>query len=139
MQKLISKSDSKLEIGGVRVDRTQFNMVYDDVINCLNQVRRETGRKIEVANLGLDVWIPPHEKAVGGAPHTNIYQGFYLKDTPVRLIVELFTTLITDKHNHQVVVKCLRGIWNGSELAKTVGYQYASFLHPMTRSASSAC
>lgn len=79
------KHDSELEIDGVRVGRTQFNVVYEDIVKCLNNIRRETGRSLEVTNLGRDVWKHPQSQPVEGGTLADLYKGYYLQDTVVRI------------------------------------------------------
>lgn len=75
MQTNMYDDDAKLQIEGVRVDRTQFNAVYKSIMDALHDVHVKTGVQFEVRNLKREVWKDPHAQPCDGGDLTELYEG----------------------------------------------------------------
>lgn len=58
----------------------------------MNAVRRETGRSLEVTNLGRDVWNRPHEQPVeGGTIERVLFEGNSGADRLCEIVANVLT------------------------------------------------
>ena len=71
------KSDSGLRLAGVKVTRTQFNVVYLDLINYLDEIERHTGQRPKVKDLNTTVTLDSGSVYAEG-DYTFVYRGHYL-------------------------------------------------------------
>lgn len=70
--------DSELRIGGAQVTRAQYNVVYLDLIEYLNDIERHTGQRPQVVELGDNVVLESSAEPERQGTYTKVYRGYYL-------------------------------------------------------------
>lgn len=99
MSQIMYRPDSELQIAGVHVSRSQFNALYQGIVDALNTLHERTGIRPVVYDLGKQAVVTDRDRA--GGRSSDVHMGRYLQ-------------------KNKVAIKCLRDIQSTDEKAKKV-------------------
>jgi hypothetical protein len=83
MGEVSDKDDSQLQVAGVPVNRTEFNVIFMEITRSLKQVQGRTGVKHEIPDVGKMVKLISEEPVPSLSNYTDIYIGWYLSTQKV--------------------------------------------------------
>lgn len=111
MEELNTKHDTQLKIAGVSFNRAEFNVVFKEMVECLNEIEAQTGTRPKVADLSAEVR-KCEDRPRDGSHGSEIWLGQY-RGKPVSTNAKSCFSL-SSLIRVQVAVKCLRILMNGN-------------------------
>ena len=91
---------------GFEISRAQFNLLFEDVVKAIQQLKLQTGLRPSVTDLGAAVHVPSNYKGerapVAANQWATIYTGTYLGERVTGWLSGCSCWQISDLHTHPI-------------------------------------